>query len=353
MLSSCSGNGETDPDSGDAEDHRIPQEDIDRLNSSLAEANELADQLDIAGSRITRQCMEDQGFTVHPSAPSTESDRMVQALPGTEVPDQERVPETDVAATEGFGLHEEWEYTMSDEYENTEIATDPEWLGLGRDHHDEYFEALHDRELVDTSEFTEEELQEHFDDDNPPDIGGCQGATIVQIYGSDAPDLADVDLDEVDTRYFPPMPADLNLDPWEIDFHTPELQEAKDDWSSCLEERGESSVSVVTAIGHYVRSFYEDHPDPEVVWIHSDGNEEGFIERPEEAPWEFDEAKEREIDYATEIAECADETGLRETRQAEWDQTLASMVIEHEEEMYTWEDQVRTALDEAQDLLAS
>ena len=352
VLSSCSGNGETDSNGDDADDHRIPQEDIDRLNSSLAEANGLALELNQTASRLTRQCMEDEGYMHHPEPLDLESEWMIRALPGTEVPDQEMLPETDVAATEGVGLHEEWIYTMSDDYVNPEIVNDSEWLELGRDHHDEYFDALHEMEFVDMEDLDEEEREELFSDDHQPEFGGCRGWTVQQIYGSDAPDLGEVDIDEVDMDAIPPLPGDINPDPWEVDFDTPELLEAKEDWSSCLEERGTASTTVVSAVNPYVRSFYEDHPDPEVAWDQTQGGEDGFMERPEDAPWEFDEAKEQEIAYITDVAECADETDLRETRQAEWDQTLASMVIDYEEEMYTWEDQVRTALEEAQEALA-
>ena len=346
VLTSCSGDG--DSDSGG----EVPQEDIDRLSTALAETNELAIELDLITSRISRQCLEDEGFMEHPSPLQPPRGGILQALPGSEVPDQYLLPETEVATTEGAGLHEEWVYAQSEDYENPHMSSNPEWRDAGSEYRDTYLDAKHRVNIEELSNLDEGLRDELLPDGYEPEVGGCRGWANLLVYGSDTTELSDVDPNELEFDGLPPLPEDLNLDPWMIEFHTPKLVETKNEFNSCLEARGADAVSHVSAIDAFVRSFYEDHPDPDVYWDLTQGDEDGFIERPADAPWEFDEAKEQEIAYITDVAECADETDLRETRQAEWDQTLASMVIDHEEEMYAWEEQVRVAIEEAQELLA-
>lgn len=356
VLSSCTGSDDSASNSED--DDRIPQEDIDRLATELAEVNDVAAELSIVSQRLTRQCLEDQGHTAHPEPINTDPDQLLLAVPGTEVPEhavlpeQAIIPETDVAKAEGAGVHGIWQDALAGDYLSSEIPDDPEWLSLSEEERDEYFQALHEQEIVDMAELSEDELIEHLEDDTPREIGGCAGLTNHRIYDSDARDLSDIDPTEVDWDAFPPLPGDLNLDWWDIDYHTPELQESMDEWNSCLDARGATTIADLEHLHSYVRTFYEAHPDFTIVWEPHAMGESGFPDPPSGAPWEFDEAQEQEIDYMTDVAECADESDLRETRQDAWDQTVASMIIEHEEEMYAWEEQLRVVLETAQELLS-
>ena len=347
VLSSCSGNGDTDND----ESPRVPQEDVDRLNSELSEAIGLAADLRGVGDRITRHCMEEQGFSIHPESLDSDVDMMQLALPGTEVLHNQLIPETDVASTEGLGQHEVWQDALSDDYVSSESDSSPEWEAAGEEYREEYLETRGERDFSEISDLDEDELPETPSSPDPGEAG-CGALTNYMIYDSDAPELADIDRAEIFRFAVPPLPADLTFEPYEIDFHTPELIEAKREWNACLDSRGAAPVSEVSGISAYVQSFYGEHPNEELGWNHEGGGEDQLIDPPEEAPWGFEDAKEQEIAYATDLAECADETDLRETRQAEWDQTLASMALEHEEALYLWQEQVHAALEEAQQLLA-
>lgn len=74
----------------------VTQEDIDRLSAGLEKANNLQHELRVASQQLFRQCMEDEGFTYHPSPPRTESDLAGTvspiAAPGSEPPEWTSCP---------------------------------------------------------------------------------------------------------------------------------------------------------------------------------------------------------------------------------------------------------------------
>lgn len=355
VLTSCSGNGDADND----EDPRVPQEDVDRLNSELSEANVLAEDLSMVSNRITQQCMEDQGFSIHPSsaAVSTEDDDadddfggVIIALPGSEVVGQDLLPETDVAATEGAGIGDRWIERQTDDAESDSSGS-AEWENTDEEYQAEYNETRYELDFTDVSDLDENEITEYSSDDLHQTAKGCQGLTTHLIYGPDAAGLAGLSPDELHSFAILPLPGNLDEHtwPWDIDFYTSELQDTKHEWNACLDDRGTTTVSALGGVFDYVYSFYEDPSDQEHGPDPAD--QDGYMEPPEEAPWEFDEANEQEIDYITDLAECADDTDLREARQDAWDQTLAAMFLEHEDAMYLWEEDINDALEEAQRVL--
>lgn len=59
-----------------------------------------------------------------------------------------------------------------------------------------------------------------------------------------------------------------------------------------------------------------------------------WIGPPAESPWEFEEAKERDIDFMTNVAKCADEAELREIRQQGWDLALTEIALIDEQGLF-------------------
>lgn len=278
VLTSCSGSADSD----DADDNagRIPQADIDRLENSFAEANDLAVQLDLVTRRLVRQCMEDDGFTVHPESLDPDMDYSIRAMPGSAVPEREYLPDTDQAETDGLGVHEDWLNVTSDDFEDPQ-APDPEFMGMGTEYTDSYFHAMHEMDPVDHSELTPEELKDLMEDDSEPQYGGCVAVANNQIYGSDEDVLSDISGSDIGMDGLPPIPGGLDLKPWYVEFETTELLEAHDNWNSCLEERGAPTVNRLVGLDAYVRSFYGEPEDDTRPWTIGDPVNPEYIEPPD------------------------------------------------------------------------
>jgi hypothetical protein len=77
----------------------------------------------------------------------------------------------------------------------------------------------------------------------------------------------------------------------------------------------------------------------------------GMPEHPEDMPEDYEGQREYEIEMAVDFAECGDETGFREAAATAWEELLAERYQALEQDLYAWQDEMRTALDRAQDVL--
>ncbi|MFD0558278.1 hypothetical protein FB566_3579 [Stackebrandtia endophytica] len=126
------------------------------------------------------------------------------------------------------------------------------------------------------------------------------------------------------------------------------MHDAQDDWSVCVADRGhpyfEFSEHRLNLRG-FVATFYEESG--------YQGSPEGpQHEPPPGAPWSPEEARANEIAFAVDVAECADETGLRKTMETEWRMTMEAVALENKDEIFAWHDSLEEALEAAGELIA-
>ncbi|QSB06387.1 hypothetical protein [Natronoglycomyces albus] len=353
LLTACSGNDS-------AEDHgsAISQEDLDRISTAMADVNTTSGELRILGSRLMNHCMENYGFDVHPQLPRTnfDDDFVFHALPGTPPLDSSYLVSPETAREEGFGIFAEWTDVTAEDYIHPDMAdSNPDFLARGREYADQYFYVQSGREPAEDSIQTMEEFLESLEAE-PESAAGCGGEVASWLYADETPGLEDVNPEDITYRGpEPPVPDGVITEAWKLDFPTPEANQAMERWNDCLEERGNSRIKELGSIPPYVRSFYVQPPgtdDEGSLWWTGEGSDPGYMPAPSWAPLEFDEAAEREIALAVDVAECSEETDFKATLQHEWDQMLGKMAIEHEAALYVWRDQMEAALVRAQEVLA-
>ncbi|QSB06386.1 hypothetical protein [Natronoglycomyces albus] len=351
VLTSCSMTASTE-DSEEPE--HIPQSELDRLRTVMVDINTTSNELTYATQRLKRQCMEDQGFDFHGETLVPQpSDFERYGSPGTPPILIEYLPSVAEAEETGLGIADEWIEHSSGDFRNPHLAH-PGWEERGKEYNDAYYEAMNGKERLDYSSMSPEEILEDIQAD-PVAAGGCSGLVAAQIYGVGADGLDGIEpADITDPLSEPPLPEDLYLQYWDMDFPTPPIDDAHRLWEECLNDRGHPSIPETYAALLYARGFYEDPPgtNTDQPWDVGQFAPELALPRPEGGPWPFDEARKREIEFALDVAECADDTEYRQITQHEWDQLSAQVILDHETEIFVWRDQMEAAQIQAQSLLA-
>ncbi|GAA4908531.1 hypothetical protein GCM10023223_27740 [Stackebrandtia albiflava] len=319
---------------------------LDSINEAVLDAMRLEAELQGVVNRLTVDCMTDAGFDVHPlelTQDPTEWLEDGQSITESEPPGLYEIP-VSVAEAEEIGLDIgryndpdfDWD-AYEEEQGGPEMGPDPFWEEMSDAYREEYEKARYGEEYY---EYMYSEDPETYDDQaEPPAEAGCAGDVRGRI--SDATGTEDGYVEWPDS-----------LNDWEAQiemYETEAVLTAQDDWSACVEDRGHPYFEFKDGsldMWSYVNSFYEGMGE-----MVDETGEEPAHEPPPGAPWPFEEAYAKEVALAVDMAECSDETGLRETLQTEWDNTMETMAVEHQDEIFAWHDKLETALAEAQKLL--
>ncbi|QSB06385.1 hypothetical protein [Natronoglycomyces albus] len=352
LVASACGSGSDEAEDA-ATTNLVSDSEIVRLSSVMADIEEMRNHLSLTTSRMERQCMEDEGFFVHHEPPRTEEDfYVVYATPGSPPPQIADLPTSQEAAERGLGIKDQWIEYSAEDFRHSEIAPE-EFVAQGRGYGEAYWETMNGHEQPDHSDLTPEEILE-LQEADPVAFGGCRGIVASQIYGVGAPGLEGIEPDDITSASAaPPVPEGLNLVAYELDFPTREANEVHRAWDECMTDRGHPSFPELYGMWAYVRSFYPDPPGTgsEQPWDIGQFDHLS-VPPPADAPWDFDEAAEREIAFALDVASCADDVDYRAIMQHEWDQLTAAIVLEHETDIFIWRDQMEAALNQAQIALA-
>jgi hypothetical protein len=356
----------------------------DRLVDMVNESARLLYDLENAENRIIQNCLEREGFTVHDQMWFTADEPEEQeALFGAE--DWGGwLPEVDEAAEFGLGTWATTEDGQSDpdldayrEYQGfveDGVAEGDAGGGGGADNSE--FEALTPEEQYDWyvafwgeataaeenayllgedrpdsteggSTEGEIDLGEDFDYVQP-EPGGCQREMIDALYGDGLQLVEDPEGGEYRTANWSWRPANPMDDFASIDeanvANREQIAPVEGELVDCLAEHGrpgwEFDEEGSLPLSDYFYELYEgsvdvhDHPD-----------------LPDDAPADYEGKKEFEIAFAVELAECGDETGFRDTATQAWADSRNDYYLSIETVVYAWQEEIRTTLTTAQEVI--
>jgi hypothetical protein len=334
--------------------------DEDRLIAAISEAGDVGHELEEITARLLRRCMEDQGFTVHDEAelfvwPAIEGEDALQfEAPVGNIPTAEEAAENGFMAWaqtyEGSDLapEEETPEYMEEYYETMEGP----FYDLSSEERDAWELAYYGAEVVEWYDDAEDELQK-------PEPGGCDGEVHRAIYGEPNRWVnPDEDDPYVNWEWGSPNPLYADWD------HYAQLRDWRDlvrdeetAFLTCLDEGGnpgwdfndEGQIDTF----FYLRDLYP--PDPANAGIEFDPLPDWQLalmpEVPADAPYDYDTAFAMEVALAEDFAACADDTGYREAGQTQWRAMIIGRMLEHEPEVYAWQEEWNGYLATAQDLL--
>jgi hypothetical protein len=384
-LSACSddagggggGDGADDPDAGEVFEE-------DRLVTMVNESARLLYELENAENRIIQNCLEQGGFDVHDELWFITYEPEKQTALFNEGDWGSWMPEADEAA--GYGLGQ-WSYS-------TEGASDPE-LDAYREHKGILDEAdalglEGGAGLPDNSAFEALDPQEQYDwytafygeataadengyllgDDAPepsnaggdeeadfgddfdyvqPEPGGCQREMIDALY-DDLRLVEDAEGQEYRTANWAwrpdnPMDAADSIEAAGAAYDEA-MVPVRTALIDCLEGKGRSGWEFgeegSLPLNEYFTELYEGEAD-----VHD------HPQLPDDAPSDYEGKKEFEIAFAVDLAACGDETGYSATAAQEWADSRNDLYLSIETAVYAWQDEVRAALETAQDVIES
>lgn len=381
-MTACTGGGD------DAEGE------TDELLLMLNESRRLEAEAVAMEYRLVQRCLEERGHDVHdPRQFMTWEPAEITAI-AAEHPHERIMPEADFAAEWGFGL---WIYDAEADPDAWREYEDAAWPRTPEDTWDEIddsaFEALSPEDqyawYVDYlgreqarwtwgEHFGFEAPEEHrpegddgaivIDEDlsEEPRPGGCQLEMIEALYGE--PHLVRTEggsADSVDAyeewAYRPAVPlgeaSDLHTVEaaiWSVerllitDFRERVAAE-EEAFLSCVADRGHGGWDFEETGGLNLFDYWgeiyegEDYPG-------SDGGGP-YPDPPADLPSDFESLRAMELAMAVDLAECADDSGLREAAEQTWTQVHRDYYESAETDLYTWQQQMRDAIEEAQTLL--
>lgn len=325
LLSACGG----DPAEPEAETEVAGYS--DELGTALAEAFEVELEVQEVVNRLLIDCMAEAGFEVHPfylSAPPQSWETEFNAYPtvGSAPPGVRDLPVTVEVATE-VGLDLGVNYGPDKPFDNNvgpNDHLDVYWSEMTKQYRTEYEIALYGQ--------TDEERYSPDASDEP--LPGCE-STVYESVGFVKEDVArPVVLDGMS----------IGSDAYE----TEEVLMAWDDWTVCVADRGHAEIEYRNGsldLWNYAALFYDNMSGA----VNPDGQ---TFDAPVGAPWPYDEALEKEIAFAVDVAECADEGRLRDIAQTSWDEVMRSFAVDHEADIFAWHDVLKDALAGAQAVLS-
>lgn len=365
----------------------------------LNESDRLFKELYELEPKLTRACLENEGFAVHDEialyrfvALGVDEGGLQEDYYGFE----EWLPERAMAAEWGFG---QWIWLSDDSdtliTEYNELRFPEETETVEEDYPDNSaFEALDVEEQIAwytafmgeekmtyedrawrlrNPDASEEEIGrrqseiQHVEDDGsieaemeivPPKPGGCELATIEALYGE--PQLVEEEMEEgteeglaIYTWTFRPVePAVPPTDLAAIDAATAEVSDA---FLTCVADAGfgawEFQEGGYLPIYQYFNLVYTGEELEPIDEPGMEPTELTIPELPADLPDDFEGKKAYEIGTALAFADCADETEYRETVIAVTDAEELAAYEAIETDLFAYQEQLRDALKTAQDLL--
>jgi hypothetical protein len=398
-LSACTENGSDGDKEQSAEETKVSL--VDLLN----ENERLFAELYETEPKVTRACLEEQGFTVHDEMALYQHYAIGVDQGGLQedyYDFQTWLPETEMAADWGFG-HWLWHGDENDDdlLEEYNALLYPEETEVVEEEYPDNsaFEALDAEEKIawytafmgeakmeyeDRAwrlrhpDATEEEIGgrlseiQNVEDDGsiegdleivPPDLGGCELTMIESLYGE--PELVQENMEMEDGtvveegmaiynwEYRPKAPA---VPPNDSEAIAADTAAVTDAFLGCVADRGFGEWQFVDdswmpLTQYFDLVYYGESTSPEEGMGDSEEIADSMPELPEDLPSDFEGKKAYEIDMAVAFAGCADEVEYRETVMAAYDKAELAAYEAVETELFAYQEALRAALATAQDLL--
>jgi len=382
-LNACTADGNDGEKEQSAEETKVSL--VDLLN----ENERLFAELYETEPKVTRACLEEQGFTVHDEMALYQSDTVGVDQGGLQEDHydfQNWLPETEMAAEWGFG-HWLWrgdqydEDLVEEEYPDNaafealdaeaKIAWYTAYMGEAKMEYEDRAWQLRNPDASEEEIGRRRSEIQHVEDDGgiegdleivPPDLGGCELTMIESLYGEPELVQENTEMEDgtvveeglaiYDWAYRPKAPAVPANDSEAIAADT---AAATDAFLTCVAERGFGEWQFVDdswlPLPQYFDVVYYGELTPLEGMEDPEGIADAMPEVPEDLPSDFEGKKAYEIDMAVAFAECADEAEYRETVMAAYDKAELAAYESIETELFTYQEELRNALATAQDLL--
>jgi hypothetical protein len=367
LLAAGACSEETTPQAGgEVEPGPEAVSEAERLTQLVNDSRAVTDELTLIEHRITKRCLEDEGFDVHdpmmfqtPSAAAYDASGYLSGAPLWAVPTPE------AAEQWGFGMWTEWLNDSGDEdladelltpeamaafglldEEHSGLIDTSEWDAQDQDYHAEWIEAYSGAPAI------VNDVKVEADFEAPP--GGCWLKMVETMYGEPYMLTYEGEDGEEDTEVaqtHEPSPVFMLEEFEDFSGLLATVREEADAFESCLVDAGyvdwELDETFNMPLWHYFTPMYA----PE--YFEEYGDEEGLEvpEGPEEVPADFKGVLELERAMAVDFAACGQESGLREAIEQGWAAMLVEAYRPIETDLVAWQETMQGHLDNAQDYL--
>ncbi|MFC3494008.1 hypothetical protein [Glycomyces rhizosphaerae] len=365
-ATACTSGGETDADGGSVEPGPDAVAEAQRLHQIANESRAISDELTEIEHRITKRCLEDEGFSVHDPMKFQASNTAAYGAAGylTDAPVR-AVPTPEAAEQWGFGVWTEFvrnpgNEDLADELLTPEVRTafsilDEEDYGEPDtsewDAEDEEYQAGWIEAYSGSPAMMEEVKGPQIDYEAPP--GGCWLQMVETMYGEPYMMAAeDEDGEEGGEHAVTHEPSPLFTIGEFEDFSElfGAVRDEADAFEICLLETGyeawELSDDLSLPLWQYLGSMYDPAHFEEYG---EDGVE--VPEAPEDVPGDFMGVLELERAMAVDFAACGQESGLRKAIEQGWAAMLVEAFQPIETDLVAWQETMQGHLDNAQEAL--
>jgi hypothetical protein len=365
---------------GEKDDERQAIDDESQLLEVVNENRRLEAELAESERRLVQDCLEDQGLAVHDELELAtrwyvaEQEALVEDYPFANF-----LPDPEVAAEWGFGqwayTEEGWATGAGQEFNDT-VGADQPWLDLDNtaftslslaDKHtwyaayggEEYATAIGSYGSAPSAE------DDATGDDGAividPDLqeavapGGCLLEMVEAIHTEAQAVPATGGAVGTVWTWGPRSPQEAA--DWEAlrESYRAAVIEPETDFLDCVDEGGfgdwEFDRTGSLPVASYFNQVY--YPDSEIITV-EDGLvvEPGTVpEPPADLPDDIEGQKAYEIAMAAGFLDCAESTGYREAAEAAYHRVQLDLFLSMDEELYTYQDDLRAAIARAQEVI--
>lgn len=338
----------------------------ERLYQIVNESSAITDELTEIEHRVTKRCMEDEGFDVHDPMEFQESHTAAYTAGGylSGAP-LRAVPTAEAAEQWGFGMWTESIRNPGNEDLAEELLTPEamaafaildmedagldtsEWDAQDADYHAEWIEAYTGSPAID------EGVKGPEPDPEAP-LGGCWLQMVETMYGE--PYMVSYEGEDgeeggefAETHEPSPAFALGEFEDYSALFDA--VRDEVDAFESCLIDAGYADWKLDDSFGMPLWQYFGAMYDPE--HYAEFGDEEGLEvpEAPDEVPADFMGVLELERAMAVDFAACGLDSGLRSAMEEGWAAMLVEAYQPIETDLVAWRDTMQGHLDNAQDYL--
>ena len=362
----CSGEDTPEAVDGTVEPGPDAVAEAERLYQIVNESQAITDELTEIEHRVTKRCLEDEGFSVHDPMEFQGSHTAMYGAAGylSGAP-LRSVPTAEAAEQWGFGMWTEYVGNPGNEELAEELLTpeamaafaifDEEDMGLDTSEWDAEDEEYHAAwiEAYTGSPAIDEGVKGPEPDPEAP-LGGCWLQMVETMYGEPymvAYEGEDGEEGGEFARTHEPSPVFTIGEFEDYSGLLAAVRDEADAFESCLIDAGYGAWELDDSFGMPLWQYFGEMYDP--AYFEEYGDEEGLEvpDAPEDAPSDFTGVLELERAMAVAFAACGRESGLRAAIEEGWAAMLVEAYQPIETDLVAWRDTMQGHLDNAQDYL--
>jgi hypothetical protein len=366
LLAAGACGGEHEPATGAVEPGPDAVAEAERLYQIVNDNRAVTDELTEIEHRVTKRCLEDEGFTVHDEMAFQESHTAAYGAGGylTDAPVR-AVPTPEAAEQWGFGVWAEFVRNPGNEDLADELLTPEARTAFGIlgeedtggpdtsewDAEDQDYQAAWIEAYTGAPAITGGVKGAERDGEAPP--GGCWLEMVETIYGE--PYMATSEGEDGEeggehAETHEPSPV-FTLE--EIEDYSAlyaAVRDEADAFDGCLIDAGYEGWELGDEFYPPLWQYFGQMYDP--AYFEEYGEDTEVPEGPEDVPSDFTGVLELEKAMAADFAACGEESGLRKAIEEAWAAMLVEAYQPIETELVAWQEEMQGHLDNAQDYLS-